>query len=271
MKNKETLETQQDYWDKISKDYRNRVITPFFNDTTTSAFFSALDEIRKGKGKAKNILDIGCGNGYLLPKLFLDENGQLDTRKNVVGIDFSSKMVKSVENYCLKHNLPAIIMMKDNNHLPFDDNYFDEVFSINSFLEDDMGRRFKAFCEAFRVLSEGGFMYGLFPSNENFLEQAYAIKEYHLRNGYNEASSIQKAYKELTKRRYDPIGGYIDFPDDGMRIKVYSDYEIIDVLENRGFKNIEIKKFKYPSSMSEELGLITGKNGIYDWLVCAEK
>jgi acetolactate synthase I/II/III large subunit len=79
-----------------------------------------------------NILDIGCAKGFLLHDL----KSQLP-KLNVFGIDISE--------YAVNLAMPSIadsIQVGDITKLPFEDNYFDLVISINTLSElDDIGCR----------------------------------------------------------------------------------------------------------------------------------
>lgn len=92
--------------------------------------FEALD-LRAGD----NILEIGMGNGFFVKNIL-----SLDDSIKYTGCDFSEIMVdearKCNENYIL--NGQAKFIHADANELPFNNESFDKVFSINTiyFWED---------------------------------------------------------------------------------------------------------------------------------------
>lgn len=271
---------QKKYWGSISDEYINAVITPFFNRITEITFYKALNNLFASKkekssthsdNKFQRILDNGCGKGYFLPYLYLNKNGYSDSNRNVVGIDFSQAMIDFAKNYCIEKNIPVKIIMADNNSLPFPNDFFDEIFTINSFLAVERLERLSAFREVYRVLAKNGVLIGLFPSNENHIEQAYEIKERNISEDIDETSALHMVYDELVSRRFDPIGGFIDIINADIRIKLYSKFELEDILSSLGFHTITIKKFYYPKQIVKKLRLTARNDEIYDWLLMAEK
>lgn len=249
------------FWDSVAKDYKSNVITPFYNNESKSALFKALDNLQNGD-KPNKILEIGCGKGYLLKLLS-------SYARDVTAIDFSKNMLKYARAKN-KHKSVKIIKA-DSNEIPSEDNYFDQVYSINSILSTNRDERTNIFSEIRRVLKPNGKFFALFPSTESYLEQSYVMREKAIEQGLNEISSLKLVYDELTKRDFDPVGGVIRFVKNNKRFKIYSRFELEDILGKSGFKKIRIQAFKYPESMCKELNLAYGKNRIYDWLVSVEK
>ena len=68
------------------------------------------------------ILDIGCGKGYLLYEI-----KQLLPESEIHGIDCSEYAIKKS-----KEEISKFLCLGNANSLPWEDNYFDFVFSINS-------------------------------------------------------------------------------------------------------------------------------------------
>lgn len=97
----------------------------------------------------KDILDIGCGNGYLLRKLQAKA-------ANVTGIDVSEEMVQEAQR--LGHrNTPALLCVASADSLPFVSSIYDTAIcslTINNLSSADMTKR--TFRDAARVLKPGG-------------------------------------------------------------------------------------------------------------------
>jgi SAM-dependent methyltransferase len=68
------------------------------------------------------VLDIGCGKGFLLYEMKL-----INPEIEVFGLDISSYAIENC-----KEELKDSLCEGNANSLPFDDNYFDYVFSINT-------------------------------------------------------------------------------------------------------------------------------------------
>ena len=75
--------------------------------------------IRNILKKDLNILDVGCGNGYLLKKL---KNLGF---KNLYGIDISKKNIESAKDKGVK-----CIYGDVSKKVPFNDNFFDIVIAV---------------------------------------------------------------------------------------------------------------------------------------------
>ncbi|MCH7782765.1 class I SAM-dependent methyltransferase [candidate division KSB1 bacterium] len=296
MENLNGKNPQINYWGDVSDNYRNEIISPFHDPETERIFYSAVESIKKKNQKdrvnrASNsktawVLDNGCGNGYFLNYLSLNQNGLPNRIKRVVGIDFSSAMIAKAKLICpvrdglplsfrgLRNNKsksPVFTVTADSAQLPFRSNFFEEIVAVNSILAVERIDRFMMFSEIHRTLCGGGFLLGLFPSNENHLEQAYRIKENFTNGGHDENTALKHVYDELEKRRFDPVGGSIDMKNGDLRIKLYSQFELEDILSNHGFRIISLERFYYPEPVIKHFGLGASNNDIYDWLVLAEK
>ncbi len=269
------------YWGDVSKKYRNEIISPFHDPETEQIFYTAVESIKRKNQKDQInrtnnlktawILDNGCGNGYFLQYLTSNHNCLSKRTKRVVGIDFSSAMIEKAKLNSNKSKTPVFTVTADSAQLPFRNNFFEEIVAINSILAVENIDMLMMFSEVHRTLSSGGILLGLFPSNENHLEQAYRIKE-NFRNGrHDENDALKHVYEELEKRRFDPVGGYIDMKYGDLRIKLYSQFELEDILSNHGFRNISIERFHYPESVIRHFGLAASNSNVYDWLVLAEK
>lgn len=90
------------------------------------------------------ILDIGCGSGIHI-NFFLENFPDI---QSIVGIDSSSEMIKIAKE---NNNSPkANYLVSDMDHLPFENNSFDFVFSRNAIHYSQ--NLSKTFCEIARVM-----------------------------------------------------------------------------------------------------------------------
>ncbi len=95
------------------------------------------------------ILDLGCGTGVVL--------GELTKRAVSVGFDFSPEALR----FCTARELQTLVL-GDGHHLPFAENSFDAIVSLDVFehLEfDEM-----AFAQAFQSLKSGGILVASVPA-----------------------------------------------------------------------------------------------------------
>ncbi len=269
------MKQNRSYWDSLADNYCDKVISPFYDVQTAKLFYKAVKDLHTGfipdrKRNQKNyaILEVGCGKG-----LFFDflQRGWEDVPSDhlLIGVDSSPKMIRHAQE-----NLSGGSLVKgDYNLLPFKSSGFDEIYSINSLLVPERENRLKFLGESFRALKAGGIFTGLFPSNENHLEQAYAMKERFLQKQMytDEDEALHAVYKALALRGYDPVGGFIDTQKGEMRQKLYAKYELEDLLETTGFTLRKIAPFYYPISVIKHFDLIVRKNILYDWLLLATK
>lgn len=102
--------------------------------------------------KNSRVMDMGTGTGAIIPYLAK----QISKEGQIVGIDFSEKMVKIANERIIKQKIAskAKAMVADGTKLPFPDNHFDAIiatFAFTSFPEPE-----KAMKECARVLRPGG-------------------------------------------------------------------------------------------------------------------
>ena len=269
------MEHNRLYWDSLAENYCDRVISPFHDAESVELFYRAVKDLhadflpnRKRDQKDYAVLDVGCGKGLFFGILRRGW-GDVPSDRHLTGIDFSPEMIR----YAKENQTGGSLVEGDNTELPFTSSGFDEVYSVNSFLVPEREGRLKCFAESFRVLKPDGIFTGLFPSNENHLEQSYAMKEGFLKKQKyaDEDAALHAVYKELTFRGYDPVGGFIDTKNGGMRQKLYAKYELEDLMQTTGFRLQKIVPFYYPVSVIKHFDLTVRKNILYDWLLIATK
>ncbi|MCL2812406.1 MAG: class I SAM-dependent methyltransferase [Clostridia bacterium] len=100
------------------------------------------------------ILDIGCGNGYVLNLIARQCNGAL------TGIDTSASMIRAAS----RRNNQMIFVCQDASAMSFADGSFDKAYSINTvYFWSDLQ---KTMTEIRRVLKPGGLFINTLYANE---------------------------------------------------------------------------------------------------------
>ena len=97
------------------------------------------------------VLDVGCGTGSLLSMLD-DKQENLELH----GIDIDPKSLKIAENRIRKANKVVQFHQNPVTHLPFVDNYFDNVFCSLMFHHLTDNDKVITLKEIYRVLKPGG-------------------------------------------------------------------------------------------------------------------
>lgn len=129
---------------------------------------SVISSVRADKNS--HILDIGCGNGFLIRKLYKK------TEAHLYGIDISEDMIHEAE----KRNKNAVskgnVKLSVGNccNLPFENETFDTVTTINTiyFWDDTL----KGLSEIHRVLKNNGVFYNVVCSKECLRKLSYTRK-----------------------------------------------------------------------------------------------
>ena len=130
------------------------------------------------KSKPLNILDIGCGTGYLSNLI-----SQYLPNSNIVCMDFSYEMVSQ----CKNKNIKLEPLVADAEYMPFKTSTFDLV--ISSFTLHWCQQIDKIFSDIFRILkNDGNFMFTTVgPDTLKELRNAYKlIDNYEHINTFND-------------------------------------------------------------------------------------
>ena len=110
-----------------------------------------IDEIRNAGIDSGDVLEIGCGPGYLGLEWMSQANG----RASLVGVDISAAMVRQARANALEYGVAERCRYEcaDVQTLPFADHRFGHTFSSSSLHE--WGDPLRAFSEIHRVLRPG--------------------------------------------------------------------------------------------------------------------
>jgi len=107
-----------------------------------------FEYIKKYANKDFKVLDLGCGSGELTLKLS-------PYFKKIIGVDPFEDYIKTAQHQKKENNVKNVIFqVADGKNLPFEDEYFDIVFSSRGPLSANID----FMRESFRVLKREGFM-----------------------------------------------------------------------------------------------------------------
>lgn len=132
--------------DRITELYKNSILT--YQDEITNlitTYFNYLKPVLRKMSFNDNILEIGCGNGFILNFLF--ELGY----KNVFGVEPSNNAVKKA-NHKITGNIKTDIFKKNL----FEKDYFKFIFFFQTFdhISDPNG----FLEECYKILKKGGYI-----------------------------------------------------------------------------------------------------------------
>lgn len=132
-------------------------------------------------GAECKVLDVGCGSGNnMLP--FLDAGCQS------YGVELSENIIELAKNYLHSRGYEADFKVGNNRQIPYDDNSFDLVTSINVLhYESTEDLIIKALREYSRVLKPGGLLYlSTTGPNHMVYQAAELIGDHQYCFGYND-------------------------------------------------------------------------------------
>ena len=167
-----------------------------------------LNEIQKLDGnQQKNILDVGCGGGFL-------SNALAQHGYEVTGVDLSEESLRVAK----AHDLSGTItyMPADAYHLPFEDQSFDVVTAMD-FLEH-VDRPEDVVKECARVLKPGGlFIYHTF--NRNWIAWIVIIKlvEWLVKNTPKDMHVLRLFIKPKELKKFCEEAGLVFQVETGLR------------------------------------------------------
>lgn len=239
-------------WDKLATptEYYSEILSPLEYPKSKRQLCRAL---RKHASKNKQVLDLGCGLGRIIP--------YLSTRfKHVTAIDFSPEMVSHAKMHARKNTTVEQADMRNLRAYK----HFDVVLSINSILAPSIPEADHILKQIKQTLKNRGTLIAVLPSMDSAIYVAMLVYEQQLRQ-----TTRQRA-KTRTKHiigQYDYLRGL--FTEDGTQ-KFYYNFEILYRLKKAGFHKITIEKLHYPWSALENYHMnFPRQEQPWDWLVTA--
>lgn len=121
----------------------------------------ALDFVTQMPPRA-HVLDLGCGAGrHLVP--------MLDAGFITEGVDISPNGLERASKRLASHPYTSLLTLQiaSMNNLPYGDEVFDGVLSVNVINHGTLGLIRETFAEVFRVLKPGGMLRALMISDED--------------------------------------------------------------------------------------------------------
>lgn len=224
-------------WEKFAKDYEDKV---FSLTSIPQRRKQILESIKPGK-----ILNLGCGPTYYLNQELTEQSNQ------VVAVDFCQNMLYVAKMKFTHPNLEY--KLADARDLPFKNNTFDSIISVNSILPQKRDQTYEMISEIHRTLKKNGKLMAFLAS----------------------FNSVEKVIKNLK----------IDFKIDVEQMRVYdtdgwqcfhTPETIKEMMEIKKFskynyKKVFLKTRQEISELKRLYGFDTSKSLIYEYLLTATK
>ena len=192
---KDYIELSKKWFDKQAKVY-DETDTLLYSKNGKISCKNIYDYLKDKK--YNNLLDIGCGTGYLINMLSKDYEAEF------VGLDLSPEMVKQATNKNIKN---AKFIEGKSDELPFEDNTFDVITCSQSF--HHYPDTDKAMEEVLRVLKPNG-LYVLSDTGVGlFRKLGVAIDNFIYRyignTGDCNVSYLEKSEKDLIRNGFNVV------------------------------------------------------------------
>ena len=157
--------------------------------------FSAIPKDFDGK-----ILEVPVGTGVLSMPVF-----KTLPNADITCLDYSEKMMESAQKRAKDMQIKNISFMQgDVGSLPFEDEAFDAVVSLNGF--HAFPDKKAAFSETFRVLKKGGIFCGCFYVKEANRHTDKMIRRFYIKSGFfTPPFETVESLRERLERMYGSV------------------------------------------------------------------
>ena len=157
--------------------------------------FEAVPKDFSGK-----LLEVPVGTGVLSMPVF-------KTLKNaeITCLDYSEKMMSSAQKRAVEMNISNIDFIQgDVGNLPFEDESFDCVVSLNGF--HAFPDKEKAYSETYRVLKKGGIFCGCFYIKGSCARTDKMIRKFYIKSGFfTPPFETVKSLKKRLSKMYSKV------------------------------------------------------------------
>lgn len=241
----------RDYWDKISKNYEQEVLSVYDNDLQ-----GVVEEKIASAGLAYpegRAADIGCGIGRFTPLLS-------ETFCEVDACDFTPVGLKKAKARCRsKKNVRFYELDLTQDSFPFEPVEF--VFCVNVLIMPSLDLRRRAWWNVANQVASDGTLLLVVPSYESFQLEYFHRVLSRISDGEPTTSAVRNCIDERATTS-DMRMGVLQL--DGVRTKHYLKEEVELMVQVRRFQIKEVGKVKYPPQGDSQFAT-------WDWLVVAKR
>lgn len=175
----------QKKWSKFYKDLKTKNYSKYPNEVIIKLFFGSYLKEKPVYKKGQKLLDVGCGFGQSF-KPFLEKDIKC------YGVEVDQAICDITNEIFAKEGLVVDVRHGHNRSLPYEDEFFDYVLSINVIhYESDETLMNEAIAEHARVLKKGGKLFLMTVGPEHTIykrakclgDHRYEISDFDFRNG----------------------------------------------------------------------------------------
>lgn len=162
------MESRVDLWNAVAKERYEQKKAP-------QEEIAALHDLFQNQ-KVKKILDLGCGGGRHL--VYFARLGY-----EVCGLDVSPEAIHLSQKWLAEEGLKADLHCKDMQRLPWPDNFFDAVFSVQVIEHNNLEQIKKIIREVRRVTKAGGYFFATvkkYPPRDDWKKGKFVKLDHHL-------------------------------------------------------------------------------------------
>ena len=199
------MKSKVDAWNAVTKERYEQRKAP-------QGEIIPLHDLFQNKNVTK-ILDLGCGSGRHL--VYYAKLGY-----DVCGIDMSPEAIKLSEKWLADEGFKAELHCQDMKRLPWPNNFFDAVFSVQVIEHNRLEHIQKIIKEVHRVIHPAGYFFTI-------------IKKYPPRKDWKNGKFLR-----LDHHLYAPIEGtekgivHYFFPEEELK-DIFAGFEIIEIKEDK--------------------------------------
>ncbi|MFX0182303.1 MAG: class I SAM-dependent methyltransferase [Candidatus Hodarchaeota archaeon] len=173
------------------------------------------------ENKLKRILDLGCGGGrhviYLASRDF-----------DVYGLDIAPTGLAYTLHVLSEKNLTAHLTLHDMVNLPYDNDYFDAIISIQVIHHNKLSDILKTIQELNRVLRVGGLVWITVPVSKD---------------------AIGTQFKEIEPQTFIPLNGQ----EKGLLHHYFTKDELIELFPSFSIVELHIDQFNHYSLIAKKV------------------
>jgi SAM-dependent methyltransferase len=249
------LQNQDRQWSRHAARYDEVFLDPYGPDVE-NPLLSALEAVHDAAHKT--VVDLGCGNGPLLPHL-------VDRFERVIALDFAPAMIERAKERLGPEAAGRVRFLQRPMH-ELDDlaGQIDVAVAVNSLVMPDVRLIDRTLRATRASLKPDGQFLGIVPAIDAIDYHIMLLMDQALDRGRQPREAERLAALQAERRYYDFVFGRFHFQ--GLRQKFWQPFEVEHRFTKAGFSAITLSKVLYPWDESlASGGELDGFPRSWDW------